>query len=209
MSMSVSMAADQSTVKPQRGVNNSSTALSSGIDYPVLRTRRFQFRPFVLADIAHLATLANEHRVADSAVGVPHPCTVEFARMCVSSNPNAWANPQALHWAAVEIGEQRIRGYAGLDKIDIERSQVELRFWVGCGVARNGYAAEWCAAILEFAMTHLGMNRIYALQLERHPLAGRVLAALGMQQEAHLRKRIYREGMLEDVTCWAIVRDEH
>ncbi len=207
MSMSVAISADRSTAKPHGGANNASVALSSGIDYPVLRTRRFRFRPFVLADIAQLVAVAHEHRVADSAVGVPHPCTVEFARMCVSSHPSASTSPRALHWAAVKMGEERIKGYAGLDKIDMDRTQAELRFWVGCGVARHAYATEWCSAILKFAMTHLGMNRIYALQLARHPLAGRVLAALGMRQEGHLRKRIYKEGMLEDVICWGIVRD--
>jgi len=130
--MSGAILTDQSTVKSHHGLNKSLAALSSSFDYPVLRTQRFEFRPFVLSDIAQLIAIANEHRITESAVGVPHPGTVEFARMCVSSHPTPWRSPRALQWAAVDIG---------------------------------------------------------------------------MQQEGHLRKRIYKEGMLEKVICWAIVRE--
>jgi len=37
-------------------------------------------------------------------------------------------------------------------------------------------------------------------------LAGRVLAAVGMQREGVVRKRIYKGGQFEDVFCWAIAR---
>ncbi len=180
----------------------------AGTAYPTLTTQRFKLRPFVLADIGQLVAIAGEHRIADTTVGLPHPYTAEFARVWITSHPAAWAAHRALHWAAVKAGDSRIAGYAGLDKINGERSRAELRFWVGCGVERHSYATEWCAAILEFARTRLGMNRVYALQLARHPLAGRVLAALGMRQEGQLRKRTCKEGLVEDLICWAISRDE-
>jgi ribosomal-protein-alanine N-acetyltransferase len=59
---------------------------------------------------------------------------------------------------------------------------------------------------VEFALTSLNVNRVYALQLSRHPLAGRVLAAIGMQREALVRKRVYKGGLVEDVVCWAILK---
>lgn len=153
-----------------------------------------------------MAMLAGEHRIADTSVGIPHPYTLEFARMWISSHPTASDGRLALHWAAVNVDEDRIVGYAGLDKIDTERSQAELRLWVGCGVKRKSDAIEWSAAIVDFALTSLNMNRIYALQLDRHLLAGRVLAAIGMRREGLVRKRIYKGGQFEDVFCWAIAR---
>jgi [ribosomal protein S5]-alanine N-acetyltransferase len=174
--------------------------------YPTLSTQRFQFRPFMLTDIGPLAALAGQHRIADTSIGVPHPYTMEFARMWISSHSAAWAARRALHWAALRVGEDRLVGYAGLNKIDTERRQAELRFWVGRGVERKSDAIEWCAAIVKFALTDLNLNRIYALQLSRHSLAGHILAAIGMQQEGLLRKRIYKGGLVEDVVCWAMIR---
>ena len=188
--------------------DGSSATDDSGCSYPILSTPRFKFRPFVLADIAPLTTLAGEHRVADTTIGVPHPYTTEFARMWISSHSAAWESRRALHWAAVKVGDDRIVGYAGLHHIDMERGQAELRFWVGRGVERTSDAVEWSAAIVEYALAELGMNRVYALQLDRHPLAGRVLSAIGMQREGLVRKRILKEGLVEDVVCWATLRSD-
>jgi [ribosomal protein S5]-alanine N-acetyltransferase len=170
------------SAEPSR--DDSPTTNKSSSSYPTLRTRRFRFRPFVLTDISPLTTLAGEHRVADTTIGVPHPYTAEFARMWISSHSAAWQRRRALHWAAVNVGDERIAGYAGLHHIDMERAQAELRFWVGCGVERTSDAVEWSAAIVEFALAELDMNRVYALQLDRHPLAGRVLSAIGMERES-------------------------
>jgi RimJ/RimL family protein N-acetyltransferase len=54
--------------------------------YPVLRSPRFRFRPFVYSDIELLSALASQHRIADSTVGIPHPYTTEFARMWIASH---------------------------------------------------------------------------------------------------------------------------
>jgi len=174
------------------------------VAYPVLTTRRFRFRPFVLADIAQMVSIAGRHRIADTTIGVPHPYTPEFARLWILTHTTEWAQHRALHWAVVVLGGERVVGYAGLLKIDRERAQAQLSYWVGDGVERSTDAAEWSAAIVEYALRDLKLKRIYSLQLARHPVAGRVLAAIGMQREGLVRKRLYKEGLLEDVVCWAI-----
>jgi len=83
-----------------------------------------------------------------------------------------------------------------------------MHFWVGSGVERKSAAVELSAAIVEFAMTDRNLNRVYAQQLGRHPLAARILAAIGMQREGLVRRRIYKDGLFEDVVCWAIVRND-
>jgi ribosomal-protein-alanine N-acetyltransferase len=191
-----------------RSPSNPASTGTSSDPYPRLSTRTFRFRPFSLADIAPFAALAGEHRIADTTIGVPHPYTAEFARMWISSHSEAWQARRALHWAAIRIGEDRIVGYAGLHNIDIQRRQAELRFWVGCGVKRHENATDWSEAVVEFALTELALNRVYALQLERHPLAARVLSTIGMQREGLVRKRVHKGGLVEDFICWAILRSD-
>lgn len=190
----------------ESGTNGSSTTDESGNSHPVLRTRRFRLRPFVPADISPLTILAGDHRVADTAIGVPHPYTAEFARMWMSAHSAGWEGRRALHWAAVKVRDDRIAGYAGLHHIDKGRAQAELRFWVGRGVERTSDAVEWSAAIVDFAFAELDITRVYALQLDRHPLAGRVLSAIDMQREGLVRKRIFKGGLVEDLICWATLR---
>jgi [ribosomal protein S5]-alanine N-acetyltransferase len=176
--------------------------------YPTLATRRFEFRPFMLSDVGRLAALAGEHRVADTTIGIPHPYTKEFARKWISSHSPPQERCLGLHWAAIKLGDDRIVGYAGLDKIDVERRQAELRFWVGCGVQRARDAIEWSKAIVEYALSRLNLERIYALQLARHPLAGRVLATIGMRREGLVRKCICNGGVMEDLVCWGTRRHD-
>lgn len=146
----------------------SSSGVATPLDsHPTLSTPRFKFRPFMRTDIGHLASLAVEHRGADATVGIPHPYTAEFARMWISSHSAAWAGRQPLLWAALRSGEDRIAGYAGLNKIDIERRHAELRFWVGCDVERKRDAVDWSATIVKFALTDLNLNRISAGILSR------------------------------------------
>jgi RimJ/RimL family protein N-acetyltransferase len=115
-----------------RETRSASAVVTSDNSYPTLSARRFQFRPFALTDVAQLATLAGEHRIADT-----HPYTWEFARDWIRSHSAAWWGRRALQWAALRVGGERIVGYAGLNEIDMERGQAEMRFWVGCGVERK------------------------------------------------------------------------
>jgi ribosomal-protein-alanine N-acetyltransferase len=190
------------------GTRNSEPRAASRDVYPTLATLRFEFRPFMLSDVGRLAALAGEHRVADTTIGIPHPYTREFARKWISSHSRAQERCLGLHWAAIKLGDDRIVGYAGLDKIDVQRRQAELRFWVGCGVQRARDAIEWSKAIVEYALSRLNLERIYALQLARHPLAGRVLAAIGMRREGLVRKCICNGGLMEDLVCWGTRRHD-
>jgi [ribosomal protein S5]-alanine N-acetyltransferase len=192
-----------------RSSNGATSTGASSDPYPRLSTRRFRFRPFSTPDIAPFTMLAGKHRIADTTIGVPHPYPAEFARTWISSHSQAWSVRRALHWAALRIGESQIVGYAGLHNIEIQRRQAELRFWVGCGVKRHENAVEWCEAVVAFAVTELALNRIYSLQLERHPLAARVLSTIGMQQDGLVRKRVHKGGgLVEGIVCWAILRSD-
>jgi [ribosomal protein S5]-alanine N-acetyltransferase len=175
--------------------------------YPTLQAARFRLRPFAMHDIEPLTSLAREHRIADTTIGIPHPYTADFARMWITSHEKDWSTRQALHWAASRHGEpHHLAGYAGLVGIDLERRHAELRFWVGRGVERHSDALEWSEAVIDFAFNALGIDRVYGLQMHRHKLAGHVLESLGMSRVGSLRKRVFSGGLMEDVECWAILR---
>lgn len=63
--------------------------------------------------------------------------------------------------------------------------------------------------MLRFALACLRLRRVYAVQIARHALAGRVLAAIGMRRDGLLRKRIHREGLLEELVCWTILNAQY
>jgi ribosomal-protein-alanine N-acetyltransferase len=161
-----------------------------------------------MSDIAPLTSLAGEHRIADTTIGIPHPYTAGFARAWITSHLQDWHARRELHWAAMEHGEKLLTGYAGLVGIDEARRQAELRFWVGRGVKRRRDALEWSEKVVDFAVNELGLRRIYSLQLNRHHLAARILMNIGMKPEVTALKRVFEDGPMEDVVCWATVREK-
>ncbi len=140
---------------------------------------RFQFRPFKLSDITRLAAIACEYRVDVTSIGVPHPYTTEFARMW-SRAATAKENTQSLHWAVTKVGDSRLLGYAALNSIDLARRQAELRVWAACTAEHPMAAAGWSQHLLRFSFERVGLKRVYALQLARHPAAGQLLESIGM-----------------------------
>jgi RimJ/RimL family protein N-acetyltransferase len=182
---------------------------SSRPAYPILCAARFELRPFAMRDIEPLTSMAREDRLADTTIGVPHPYTVQFACMWISSHEGDWQTRRALHWAASRRDDlHHLAGYAGLVSIDRERHQGELRFWVGRGVERRSDALEWSESAIEFAFNALHIERVYALQMLRHKLAAHVLESLGMRRVGAACKRVFPEGLMEDFECWAMQRAE-
>jgi len=125
-----------------------------------------------------------------------------------SSEVAAQPTLHTIHWAVTPLGDASLLGYAGLSRIDHYRRQGELRVWVCSPDKHSSFAAEWSMLILRFALTRVKLERVYALQLARHPIAGEVLASIGLHREGLLRKRLHRDGPFEDVVCWTILKDD-
>lgn len=168
--------------RPAKESNVDSDGERRGTAYPILSTTRFRLRPFALHDIAPLTSLARSHRVANTTFGIPTPYTAYYARTWIASHTQAWSTGRAIHWAAARRGEPHLLvGYAGLVDIDSIALQANLRFWVGCGVERHGYALEWSKAVINFAFNELRIERVFALQAPQHKFSRHVLEHLGMR----------------------------
>ena len=165
---------------------------------PALGVDGFHLRPMAPADVGKLT---------GAAIGVPHPYLDELGRDLLAAPVGGTRAPCALYWTATRIGDARILGYAGLNAIDRARRQAELCFLSG-GSNAGDHAVAWCEAVVAYAMAGLELQRVYALQLVRHPPAEDVLEGLGMQPEGFLRRRMRREGLVEDVVCWRILSQE-
>jgi len=165
---------------------------------------RYVFRPFTLADVAKLANIASDCPLRVTSIGVPEPYTTEFARQLITEEGTGI--PQARHWAVMRQGNDQLLGYAGLNHLDLDRRQAELRVWGGACQGQSLLVGHWSRTILRFAFQWINLERVYALQLERHASTGRLLASIGMRPDGMVRKRPRRESPLEDVICWALRR---
>jgi RimJ/RimL family protein N-acetyltransferase len=151
---------------------------------------------------------AHDRRPIDVTIGLPQPYDPDFVRTWMATSAPFSAAGRTLHWSARLADEDRIVGYAALARIDLERSQAELRLWVGCSIDREVTGIEWAQKLLNFAVDTMHIERIYSLQLLRFPLAERILKGIGMGYDGIVRKRVARNAQVEDAVCWSISADE-
>lgn len=184
-----------------------STAAARDI-FPIIATERLRLRPFVLSDIASLLVIVNEHGVGDTVIDLPSHFTGQYARDWIATHLSDWEDRRAVHWAVSLLADDRLMGYAGLARLDLENRQSALSVWIGRGPERRSLAAEAGQVAMAFAFTMLGINRVYALQIARDAYAGRVLQSIGMRREGVLHERACKSDQYEDVQIWAGLRSE-
>ena len=68
--------------------------------------------------------------------------------------------------------------------------------------------SEVVQTVVQYGFESLDLNRLYAYHMLRNPASRRVLEKNGFKQEGLLRQRVRKWGQFEDVSLWAILRQE-
>lgn len=114
---------------------------------------------------------------------------------------------------AITLGV-RVRGSAHVigDVILMYRSRLHLGAEVGYvftpEVARLGYAAEACAAVLALGFDGYGLHRVVARLDARNDRSARLAARLGMRLEAHLMRNEMFKGEWADELVYAMLAED-
>lgn len=72
----------------------------------------------------------------------------------------------------------------------------------------QGYATEAAAAVVNAAITQLGMHRIIATCAPENAASARILEKLGMRREGHLRRHMWLRDHWRDSYLYAVLDDE-
>ena len=120
---------------------------------PVLESERLVLRPPRREDAKALALLANDLRVAENTLRIPHPY--------------ALADAEGFIAAASETDDERVLvitragavlGACGIAKLDGERP--EIGYWLGVPFWGKGYATEAARALIDHAFGDLGYEAL-------------------------------------------------
>jgi [ribosomal protein S5]-alanine N-acetyltransferase len=178
---------------------------------PVLTTDRLVLRAFRMEDAARVAELANDRRIAETTLLLPHPYA--------PSDATAWFR---MHYTQIRddrgptyaitmrtpTGEGELIGAIGL-MIDRTHHRAELGYWIGVPSWNQGYATEAAAALVNHGFTSLALERIFAAHYAANPASGKIMQKLGMRHEGTLRRHIFRMGAWHDSVYYGILRDEY
>ena len=112
-----------------------------------LQTARLILRPPRLQDTKAIAALANDIRIAQNTLRLPHPYTVADAETFIASTDKGEGEAAFI----VTLRSGALIGVAGIAKLN--GSAPELGYWLGVPFWGHGYATEAARAVIDYAFT--------------------------------------------------------
>jgi RimJ/RimL family protein N-acetyltransferase len=140
---------------------------------PVLETERLVLRAPRLADVKAIARLANDRRVAENTLRIPHPYGVADAEQFVASVNQE--NGEAVF--AILLNDELI-GMCGVEPCV---GAADIGYWLGVPYWNRGFATEAVRAVIDHAFGDLEHDALQAGARVSNPASRRVLEKCGFQ----------------------------
>jgi RimJ/RimL family protein N-acetyltransferase len=190
------------------------------------QTARLTLRPYIPTDARALYEAIAPHREAY----LPWLPWVRFCHLSpddtdrqIARFMNAWASWPMSPADNAQIGfilgafsrktGELIAG-TGFNRIDADRANAEIGYWVHPAHRRKGYAAELTAALLSWGLTPQarggwGFRRIHIFANAANAASAGVPRTLGLRQELHAVQDRWEDGLgWCDTLDWAVLATE-
>jgi RimJ/RimL family protein N-acetyltransferase len=140
---------------------------------PVLETERLTLRAPHHGDLAALAMLANDRRIAESTARMPYPFGVADAEQFIDSINS--------HDGEICFAITLDDSFIGVCSIDPRDGGPEIGYWLGLPFWGRGYATEAARAVIDHAFGELGYALLQSGARVSNPASRRVLEKCGFQ----------------------------
>ena len=175
---------------------------------PILETKRFILRPFVMTDTPLLQKLAGHKLIYDTTAGIPHPYPDGEAERWILANQEGFAAGTSVQLAIVLKDNDELVGSIGYFGISEVHRKAELGYWIAVDYWGKGYCTEAAAEMINWAFANLNLNRIVARHMGLNEGSGKVMRKLGMKKEGTLRQDAFKNGEFHDMEIYSVLRDD-
>lgn len=176
---------------------------SNRVDHQLcLKTTRLYLRPFCPGDAEMLVQIANDFKVADTTLAVPHPFNHQSAVEWLRPLPLYFEAGMRTTWAITGILDGLLMGMISLSTDATSEGAAELGFWLGSAYWNQGLATEAGVAVLDYAINHRGINMIKAYHFARNVACSRVLEKLGFVFMAYEKSAVLKRDQWEDIVIY-------
>ena len=142
---------------------------------PVLATERLILRAPCFEDARTIAALANDRRIAENTLRIPHPYGLADAQSFITA-ANA-SDGEIVFLIATRGGN--VIGGCGIARFGEEPP--EIGYWLGVPFWGQGYATEAVRAVIDHAFGDLGYDALAGGARVSNPASRRVLEKCGFQ----------------------------
>ncbi len=151
--------------------------------FPELHTPRLKLARLTADDIPALVRYANNRKISDQVLNIPHPYDEPDAVFRISYVLQGFKS-KARYVFAITLRERaELIGEIGLH-LDNGGKIAQLGYWVGEPFWNKGIASESVKAALTFGFGKLGLDLVYATCHIDNPASARVLEKNGMTQRS-------------------------
>jgi RimJ/RimL family protein N-acetyltransferase len=161
-------------------------------------------RSYRVGDAASLAKHGNNRHIWENLRDrFPHPFTEAHGTAYITS---VLAQPDATSFA-IDVGGEAVGGISLHVGTDIERIGAEMGYWLGQEFWGRGITTSAIRLLTDYALTELGLVRIFAVPFVTNVGSIRALEKAGYEREAIMRRSAIKDGTVRDQFLYAIVRD--
>jgi RimJ/RimL family protein N-acetyltransferase len=146
-------------------------------------------RPVTAADIDDTFAVRSLPECVLRSMPPVAPDRARVAQRCALS-PSRWIAGERADLSIRDTATDRYAGEIGLYYIEPPTQQAMIGYNLGREWRGRGYATRAVALLIEWAFTHLDVERIIAGTAPDNTASHRVLARAGFEQEAYLRSRL-------------------
>ncbi len=113
-----------------------------------------------------------------------------------------------FQFALVLKEDGRLIGSGGIRVRAPESRQADIGYELNPRCWGRGLATEAARALLHFGFEDLGMHRLFGECVADNIASARVMEAIGMRREAHLREQVWFKGRWWDSVIYAVLEEE-
>ena len=164
-------------------------------------------RKWQIDDQYDLAKILNNQKIMNHLRdGLPYPYTVEDAKEYISSMLQA--NQEKMFAFAISVDEHVI-GSISVTRLDnIHYCTGELGYYIGEYYWGKGYATSAVKQVCQYVFEHSDIIRTFAEPFAYNTASCRVLEKAGFIYEGTLHKNAIKNGQVQDMKMYALLRKE-
>lgn len=173
--------------------------------YP-METERLKLRPFNRGDVDAVFAYRSLPAVARYLFDDPmsHEECAEAVRLRAGQIAFAGEGDKIL-LAVERKADSRLIGEVSLIWRSIADEQAEIGYILHPEAQGQGHATEAAQALLAFAFGQVRLHRVYARCDARNAASAKVMARLGMREEAHLHEHAFVKGRWDEELIFSIL----
>lgn len=149
--------------------------------FPNLFTPRLRLRKIEIEDVPALLRYANNPKIAQFVLNIPHPYQEPDAVFRISYVVQGFKNKARVVWAIVSKERDELIGEIGLHFVG-SKDVAQLGYWIGEPFWNTGIGSETVAAVARFGFENLGLNLIFGTCHVENPASAKVLSKNGFAE---------------------------